>query len=71
MTKESIGLTVRGMTCSGFVRHVERALRDVKGVLEVHVRLEDGNVVVVHDGSSSAAEPFIEALRGAGTPRTR
>lgn len=58
-------LKVEGMTCGGCVRHVDHALRMLEGVEVVEVRLEDGQVRVRHNATSSI-EAMIEALRDAG-----
>lgn len=58
-------LKVEGMTCGGCVRHVDHALRALDGVEVVEVRLDDGQVRVRHNATSSV-DAMIEALRDAG-----
>lgn len=61
-------LEVDGMTCGSCVRHVEGALRTLRGVTKVTVELRDGLVRVEHDPSRSSIEQIIHALGAAGYP---
>jgi copper chaperone len=64
-TSETL-LDVTGMSCQSCVSHIHRALRDLKGVDKVDVRLRDGRVLVQHDPSAAPIDSLIEALREAG-----
>ena len=58
-------LRVEGMMCEGCVRAVERALRDVAGVSEVEVHLDDG-AATVGALASVAPHSLVEAVEAAG-----
>lgn len=59
-------LNVAGMTCRSCIAHVDHALRDLEGVTGVEVRMNEGKVLVKHDGRSVPVEAMVEALREAG-----
>lgn len=59
-------LTIEGMTCGSCVRHVDRALRTLRGVDKVEVKLRDGIAIVQHDASKATVGALIAALREAG-----
>lgn len=63
---EEIILNVEGMSCPSCVRHIDDALREVKGVREVNVQLERGQVRVRHDSEAATVNALVEALRNAG-----
>lgn len=58
-------LEVKGMTCGGCVRSVERVLKAITGVTEVEVILADGMVRVKSDDSQEFAQ-FKQAIEDAG-----
>ena len=58
-------LEVKGMTCGGCVRSVERVLKAITGVTEVEVILADGMVRVKSD-DSLGFEQFKRAIEDAG-----
>jgi copper chaperone len=62
---QNVTMNVKGMTCGGCVRSVERVLKAVQGVSGVEVSLADGKVRVDHDGSATA-EQFRKAVEEAG-----
>ena len=41
-------LSVRGMTCGNCVKHVDKAVRSVRGVSGVQIDLASGRVLVTH-----------------------
>lgn len=59
-------MNVTGMTCRSCVNHVDRALRELEGVQDVQVHLQEGTVRVKHDPQRAPVESMIEALREAG-----
>lgn len=63
--KETI-LAVDGMTCSSCIRHVTAALRELPGISEVEVKLNDGKVRVAHDAEAASTDEMIAALGNAG-----
>lgn len=63
-------LDVAGMSCASCVRHIEEALRELAGVGDVDVRLDDGRVLVRHDPSRAPTERLIAALADAGYEAT-
>jgi copper chaperone len=62
---ENMTLNVKGMTCGGCVRSVERVLKAISGVTTVDVSLEDGKVRVEYDGAPAAGQ-FTKAIEDAG-----
>ncbi len=62
---ESMTLNVKGMTCGGCVRSVERVLKAIPGVSAVEVSLEDGKVRIDFDGGPASGQ-FAGAIEGAG-----
>lgn len=65
-TNEETTLTVEGMSCPSCVRHIDDALREVKGVREVSVQFEHGQVRVRHDSAAANVNALVEALKNAG-----
>lgn len=59
-------LNVEGMSCPSCVSHIDDALREVKGVREVNVRFERGQVRVRHDSAAANVNALVKALRNAG-----
>jgi copper chaperone len=59
---------VEGMTCGACVRHVNGALRKLRGVADVEVQLAEGTVRVVHDPAQVSTQTIIDTLGGAGYP---
>ncbi len=62
---ERVELPIRGMTCASCVSHVERALKQVPGVLEASVNLATERATVRALDGATAAE-LKAAVRGAG-----
>ena len=60
--------TVKGMTCGGCVRHVEKALKATPGVTAVTVDLASASATV--EGSASF-ETLAAQVAGAGYEMTR
>lgn len=58
-------LEVKGMTCGGCVRSVERVLKAIPGVSAVDVTLADGKVRVDFEGAPTPVQ-FRQAIEGAG-----
>jgi copper chaperone len=65
-TNEETTLKVEGMSCPSCVRHIDGALRELKGVREVSVQFERGQVLVRHDREAANVNELVEALRNAG-----
>lgn len=65
MTEKETWLNVTGMSCASCVKHVGSALREVSGVSEVDVRLEEGKVLVRHD-VRTPTQALVEAVADAG-----
>lgn len=63
-------LAIRGMTCSGCVNTVTRALRAVDGVHDTDVSLESGTAVVQFDPASISIADLALAVRRAGYDTT-
>jgi copper chaperone len=65
MTQKQTLLKVAGMSCGSCVHHVDVALKDVRGVSKVDVRLREGEALVQHDADTSV-ESLVKALADAG-----
>lgn len=63
-TNQTTMFNVEGMTCGSCVRHIDQALREVDGVLQIEARLAQGEVVVTHQNASTG--DMLEALAEAG-----
>lgn len=59
-------LAVSGMTCQHCKMAVERALQELKGVAQIEVRLEAGQVEVSYDGALVKTAQIVEAIEEAG-----
>jgi len=62
---ETITLKVEGWTCASCEKDIYKALMSVPGVQSADVDYSRGGAVVVVDQGKVAAEPLIEAIRGA------
>lgn len=62
---KEISLSIQGMTCGHCQARVERALRAVPGVVEVHVDLVAGQATVRGDVEAAA---LVQAADQAGYP---
>lgn len=62
--------SIRGMTCSGCVNTVTRALRAIDGVHATDVSLESGTAVVQFDQQLASIEDLALAVRRAGYDTT-
>ena len=65
MTMQSIAIQVRGMTCQGCARAVQRAAASVPGVESAQVDLAAGRLVARAAGGTTAAD-VAAAVREAG-----
>jgi len=63
---KQITLPVQGMTCASCVAHVERALKDVDGVVEVNVNLATEKASVEFSPESTEVSELISAVRDSG-----
>lgn len=63
---QSTTLQVAGMTCGSCVRHVERALEGMTGVIDVSVDLARGQVSIEHLPEWADTPSLVEAVRQAG-----
>ncbi|GAA5157585.1 heavy-metal-associated domain-containing protein [Viridibacterium curvum] len=59
-------LAVKGMTCGGCVRSVERVLTALPGVTRVEVSLELASATVQHDEARSGKAELARAVQEAG-----
>jgi Cu+-exporting ATPase len=62
--KVTFGVT--GMTCASCVGHVEKALKEVKGVVSVNVNLATEKATVEYDASQTGLDDFKKAVEEAG-----
>ena len=66
MATETVNLTVRGMTCGGCVRSVERKLGATPGVEKVAVDLAGASATVEYDPAQVKPEALAAAVRTLG-----
>ena len=59
---------VKGMTCGSCLRHIDKALRQLRGVADVEVTLAEGRVLVAHDPTTATEAKILAALTAAGYP---
>ncbi|MDQ3864197.1 MAG: copper ion binding protein, partial [Actinomycetota bacterium] len=64
--RRKIGFGVTGMSCASCVGRVERALREVFGVLDVHVNLAAQRATVEYLAGAAEMRDFERAIEGAG-----
>ncbi len=64
-TKKVI-LPITGMTCSSCVSHVEKALRELDGVISVNVNLATEKATVEYDADNADIKTLIDAVSGSG-----
>ncbi len=58
--------SVGGMTCQHCKMAVERALQELKGINQVEVKLESGQVTVSYDNNLVQEPHIVEAITEAG-----
>ena len=64
--KETVTLSVKGMTCGHCRQQVEDALKAVKGVKSVQVSLEEQKAVIIFTQGKTSREALLQAVNGAG-----
>lgn len=63
---ETHDIGISGMTCDNCVRRVEKALRGVNGVKEVHVNLKRALATVTFDDTKTHIPELHDALLASG-----
>jgi copper chaperone CopZ len=66
MATETLNLPVRGMTCGGCARTVEKKLSATPGVTKVSVDLEGGSATVEYNSGLVKPEVLADAVRQLG-----
>jgi len=66
MTNQTLTLPVRGMTCDGCVRAVQKKLAGTAGVTKVTVDLQGGSATVEYDAAAVKPETLANAVRQLG-----
>lgn len=61
-----ISLKIKGMSCSHCQQAVTTALKELDGVEQVEVHLEEGRADVVYDSSLVSVEKMKEAIEDQG-----
>lgn len=61
-----ITIDVNGMMCENCKKHVEKAVKGVRGVKKVKVSLEDKNAVVEYNDKKTSEEEIGKAILEAG-----
>ena len=64
MTKQKFDVV--GMTCDHCVAHVGKAVRELAGVAEVEVSLDDAALVVEYNAAQVGEQAIIDAVVEAG-----
>jgi copper chaperone CopZ len=63
-TIETLRFTMKGMTCGGCVRNVQRVLSNISGIVDSNVSV--GNVMVIIDTNKIDAKEIEAALKKSG-----
>ena len=63
---QSVTFNVAGMTCGSCVRHINAAVRELRGVIDVEVKLKEGKVMVDYEPSLAEPSQLSVAIQGAG-----
>ena len=66
MEKNRIDLQVGGMTCAACSSRVERGLKKIAGVDEVHVNLATGKAMIAFNPDDADERTFIDAIKNMG-----
>jgi copper chaperone CopZ len=66
MATQTLSMPVRGMTCGGCVRTVEKKLSSTPGVTKVAVDLEGARATIEYDASAVQPEALANAVRQLG-----
>jgi copper chaperone CopZ len=66
MKSVNMTLIVKGMTCGGCERAVERALSRIDGVISARASVQDEQVAVTYDADRTDAEKLRQAVAEAG-----
>lgn len=66
MATQTVNLPVRGMTCGGCARTVEKKLLATSGVSKVTVDLEGGSAAVEYDAATVQPDTLANAVRQLG-----
>jgi len=66
MATETLNLPVRGMTCGGCARTVERKLASTPGVIKATVNLEGACAIVEYDAAAVQPAALANAVRQLG-----
>ena len=59
---EYVQFEVEGMTCNGCEGHVEHAVSELQGIVEVDASYEDGHAIVKYDPAQTDLESIREAI---------
>ena len=63
---QKIGLNIAGMTCAACVFHVEKALKEVDGVVSVDVNLATERATLHYLGDVATLDDFERGVGGVG-----
>lgn len=66
MATQTLTMPVRGMTCGGCVRTVEKKLSNTPGVSKVTVDLEAARATIEYDSAAVQPETLANAVRQLG-----
>jgi len=59
----SVEIEVEGMTCSGCEAHIENAVGELQGIVEVKATYENEKTIVKFDGSQTTVDEIKEAIK--------
>ena len=68
--RQTVTLTVPGMTCAACPITIKKALNKVEGVENIDVNLEKKEALVTFDDAKTKVEALLEATKNAGYPST-
>ena len=73
MESQRLDLPVNGMHCAGCVSQIEKALQDLPGVQDAHVKLETKKATLQFDAAVLTVDRIVEAVEDVGyqVPRER
>ena len=60
---KNIELKIKGMSCSHCTKSVEDSLKDLDGVLNVNVSLENSNAIVEFDENKVSIDSIVETIK--------
>ena len=63
---QKINVTIKGMTCDACQSHVDHAIYELVGIVDVNTSYADGNAVVEFDSTKTSTEDIKKAINSTG-----